>query len=294
MALNHGAVGRERVVERSWSPRDAVLYALAVGAGQEDPARELELTTDDTEGVEQRVLPTFAVLLQVMPALLLAPGDEPLAPSETTRFLHGEQSIELHRPLPAAGRVAVTSVVREILDKGSGALVVCESVVRDADTGVPLATLVNGTFARGDGGFGGLRGASEPWERPDRPPDAEVALATSPAQALLYRLTGDDYPLHSDPAFARRAGFDRPILHGLCTFGFACRALVAEVCGGDTARFGSMSARFARPVYPGDTLRVSIWRTEAGAIFDTWAGGELVLDRGVFALAGRVAGSPGR
>lgn len=285
MALNLEAIGRERVVERTWGGRDAILYALAVGAGQEDCAAELELTTENSAGVEQRVLPTFAVLLQVPPTLLLSDTDEPLPSAEIAGFVHGEQSLTVHSPLPPTGRVTVTAVIREIYDKGSGALVEVESVVRDAESGEPLATLVNGTFARGEGGFGGPRGESVPWERPSREPDARRRFSTAPSQALLYRLTGDGHPLHSDPAFARDAGFDGPIMHGLCTFGFTARGLLGEVCGGDMSRFGSMRCRFSRPVYPGTPLDVAIWRTADGAVFQTSAGGEVAIDHGTFKIA---------
>ena len=283
--LNLAAIGRERVVERAWSERDAILYALAVGAGQDDCGSELELTTENSAEVDLRVLPTFATLLQAQPTLLLSDSEEPLRPEQIAGFVHGSQSLTMHGQLPTAGRVRVTGVIREIYDKGSGALVEAVSEVRDAATGEPIATLVNGTFARGDGGFGGPRGEPARWERPDREPDRRRIYATAPNQALLYRLTGDRFPLHSDPAFARRAGFEGPIMHGLCTFGFTGRALVEEVCGRDLARFGSIRGRFTRPVYPATTLEVSIWRTDDGALFQTTAGGEVAVDHGVFTLA---------
>jgi acyl dehydratase len=283
--LNLAAIGQERVVERAWSERDVISYALAVGAGQEDCESELELTTENSTETDLRVLPTFATLLQVQPTLLLSDSEEPLRPDRIAGFVHGSQSLTMHGRVPTAGRVSVTGVIREIYDKGSGALVEAESEVRDATTGTPIATLVNGTFARGDGGFGGPRGEAARWERPDREPDVRRAYATAPNQALLYRLTGDRFPLHSDPAFARQAGFEGPIMHGLCTFGFTARALAQEVCGGDLAQFGSIRGRFSRPVYPGTALEVSIWRTHDGALFQTTAGGDVALDHGVFTLA---------
>jgi acyl dehydratase len=283
--LNLASIGRERVLERTWSEREAILYALAVGAGQENCAVDLDLTTENAAQPGLRVLPTFAALLQAPPSLLLSESEEPLGYERMVGFVHGSQSITMHGLVPTAGHVSVNGVVREIYDKGSGALVEIESQVRDASTGDPIATLVNGTFARGEGGFGGPRGGPARWVRPDQEPDVRCSFATAPNQALLYRLTGDRHPLHADPAFARRAGFDGPIMHGLCTFGFTGRALAREVCGGDLARFGSMSARFSRAVYPGTALEVSIWRTKNGGLFQTTADGEVVLDHGVFTLA---------
>jgi acyl dehydratase len=174
--------------------------------------------------------------------------------------------------------------VTGIYDKGSGALVVTEAVAVDAATGDPLVTSTSSAFIRGEGGFGGERGprdGSEVWERPERDPDLRVEEQTRPEQALLYRLTGDRNPLHSDPKFAARGGFDRPILHGMCTYGITGRALLHGVCDSDPARFGSMSGRFTRPVLPGETLVVSIWRDDAGAVFQTAnQDGTVVIDRG--------------
>jgi acyl dehydratase len=124
-----------------------------------------------------------------------------------------------------------------------------------------------------------------PWERPSREPDVRRRFSTGPSQALLYRLTGDGHPLHSDPVFARAAGFDGPIMHGLCTFGFTARGLLGEMCGGDVSRFGSMRCRFSRPVYPGTPLDVAIWRTADGAVFQTSAGGEVAIDHGTFTVS---------
>ncbi len=178
-----------------------------------------------------------------------------------------------------------------IYDKGSGALVTIENEAADAATGEPLITSRSGTFIRGEGGFGGDRGSSEPWDRPDRPADHEVMLETRPEQALIYRLSGDRNPLHADPAFAARGGFARPILHGLCTYGVTGRALLHALCGSDPARFAAMSGRFTRPVLPGDSLTISIWVTDAGgeengqghgrALFQTSTrDGTVVIDRG--------------
>jgi acyl dehydratase len=180
--------------------------------------------------------------------------------------------------------VRTVSTVTGIYDKGSGALVASENNAVDADSGEPLVTTRSGIFIRGEGGFGGERGTDPPWERPDRAPDHTVNLETRPEQALIYRLSGDRNPLHVDPKFAARGGFDRPILHGLCTYGVTGRGLLHALCGSEPARFGSMYGRFSRPVWPGDTLTVSIWETGDGAaLFQTARpDGTVVIDRGRF------------
>ncbi len=199
-------------------------------------------------------------------------------------LVHGEQAIELFGPIPPEGTVRTTSVVTGIYDKGSGALVVSKSTSVDVPSGEPLFASTTSLFVRGEGGFGGERGPSSsagPW--PDREPDDVVTYSTRADQALLYRLSGDRNPLHSDPVFAKRAGFDRPILHGLCTYGFTGRALLHTVCGSDPTRFRSMAGRFSRPTYPGDTLTVSIWADGEGVRFRTDnQRGETVIDSGCF------------
>jgi acyl dehydratase len=254
MGLDHSVVGIPSEPRlKSWDSKDALLYAVGLGAGLGDPLQELEFTTENCEGIEQRVLPTFGVLLAQ------ASGRRDLGDFDRAMLVHAEQHVELHRPLPVSGTVRTTSTVTGIYDKGSGALVVTENVAVDADTGEPMVTARGGVFIRGEGGFGGPRGTEPPWELPDRAPDHQVVLETRPEQALLYRLSGDRNPLHVDPKFAARGGFSRPILHGLCTYGVTGRALLRALCDGDPGRFGSMSGRFSRPVLPGDPLTVSIW-----------------------------------
>jgi acyl dehydratase len=172
--------------------------------------------------------------------------------------------------------------VTGIYDKGKGALVVSESAGVSPFTGEKLVTTRSSAFIRGEGGFGGERGPAADWTEPDRAPDHKVTYPTRTDQALLYRLSGDRNPLHSDPAFAARAGFARPILHGLCTYGVTGRALLHALCGSDPARFGSMSGRFSAPVYPGDELTVAIWTAGPGeALFQTRTGdGTVVIDHG--------------
>jgi len=212
MALDHSLVGVPGEPQlRSWDSKDALLYAVGVGAGLGDPLQELEFTTENCQGIEQQVLPTFGVLIAQ------ARTGRNLGDFDRAMLVHAEQYVELHRPLPVAGTVHTTSTVTGIYDKGSGALVVTENVAVDAGTGEPLVTSRGGTFIRGEGGFGGPRGSEPPWELPDRAPDHQIVRPTRPEQALIYRLSGDRNPLHCDPAIAKAAGFPRPILHGMCT-----------------------------------------------------------------------------
>jgi acyl dehydratase len=281
MALDFEVVGVEsEPFTRSWTSTDALLYALGVGAGLGDPLRELEFTTENSEGVTQKVLPTYGVLA--------TRGGRPrrLGDFDRALLVHAEQDLMLHRPLPVEGSVQVTACVTGMYDKGSGALVVTESVARDEASGEAVVTTRASTFIRGEGGFGGDRGPSDPWERPSRTPDEQVTYETRPEQALVYRLSGDRNPLHADPKFAARGGFSRPILHGLCTYGFTGRALLHALCGSDPARFGSMHGRFSRPVLPGDTLTVSMWVDGGEALFQTTTSdGTVVLDHGRFSWA---------
>jgi acyl dehydratase len=278
MGLDHSLVGvPSEPYLRSWDSKDALLYAVGVGAGLGDPLQELEFTTENSEGLEQQVLPTYAVLIAQAP-MVASLGD-----FDRAMLVHAEQYFELHRPLPVAGTVRTTSTVTGVYDKGSGALVVTENVAVDAATGEPLVTSRSGAFIRGQGGFGGPRSTDPPWSLPDRAPDHQVVRETRPEQALLYRLSGDRNPLHVDPKFAARGGFSQPILHGLCTYGVTGRALLRVLCDGDPARFRSMSGRFTRPVLPGEPLTISLWRQEGSdtALFQTArTDGEVVIDRG--------------
>jgi acyl dehydratase len=275
MPINPDAVGAQSPPsEHSWDSTTCILYALGVGAGTD----ELAFTTENTSGVPQQVLPTFAVVAGGMPG-----GFGDVGSINPAMVVHGEQAVELEGPLPTQATVVTTHTVTGIYDKGSGALIVTESVSVDKATGARLFTNRNSAFVRGEGGWGGERGPSGPRNQPpDRPPDHQVTYATLPEQALLYRLSGDRNPLHSDPAFAKLAGFDRPILHGLCTFGFTGRALLHTLCGSDPARFKAMEARFSRPTYPGDTLTVSIWADGSQAVYRTTnQRGEVVIDQGL-------------
>ncbi|MFC0082612.1 MaoC/PaaZ C-terminal domain-containing protein [Aciditerrimonas ferrireducens] len=265
-------------VERTWSATDAILYALGVGAAAEDPlGPELAFVSELTTGRPQRVLPTFATIVGRPPVRVSDLGEV-----DHRMLVDGGRRVRWYRPLPPEGRALVRGRLAGVYDKGSGALLVSQAELRDAEDGELLCTLEAQAFLRGAGGFGGDRGPSGPRHQPpERPPDEVVTLRTRPDQALLYRLSGDRNPLHADPAFAEAAGFPRPILHGLCTFGFTGRALLQALCGHDPARLVAMEGRFSKPVYPGESLAVSIWRDEQGAIFQTTASsGQVVVDQG--------------
>lgn len=280
MPINPDAVGaRSEPVRHSWTSRDAILYALGVGAGAVDPLDELAFTTENTNGVEQQVLPTMAVVLGAGGGGAFAS----IGSFNPAMLVHGEEAIELHRPIPVAGEVETVGEIIGIYDKGKGALVELRSVSTDTATGQPLLTVTMSAFIRGEGGWGGDRGPSGPKNPPpERAPDHEQAYMTRSDQALLYRLSGDRNPLHSDPSFAAMGGFDRPILHGLCTYGFTGRALLHRLCAGDPARFRSMEGRFSSPVLPGERLTVRMWDTGPGeAVFQTTGDdGRVVLDGG--------------
>lgn len=283
MALNlHWRGQPSSPVPREWSSKDALLYALAVGAGAEDPAAELAFTTENSAGVTQQVLPTFGCLLAA------ARSPRTLGDFDVAKLVHAEQSVQFHSPLQTAGRVEAVSTLVAAHDKGSAALLVQENVARDCTSGQALVTSTASFFIRGEGGFGGDRGPRQPeWAPPREQPDAVVGYRTRRDQPLLYRLTGDRNPLHSDPTVAQRAGLRRPILHGMCTFGFTGRALLHTIAGSAPERLLSMSARFTKPVYPGAELTVRIWTQDGQAHFQTVTDdGSVVLDRGI---AGYVA-----
>lgn len=271
-----GAVGDAR--EISWTSKDALLYAVGIGAGQS----ELQFTTENTKDTPQVVYPTFAVVA--------GSGSAPSGVSALSKvgtinwpmLVHASQAIALHRPIPVEATATAQDRVVAMYDKGKAAIIVVENDVTSAD-GEPLWTTRSAVFIRGEGGWGGDRGPSGPQnEPPGRAPDHEVTLQTSPDQALLYRLSGDRNPLHTDPSFAALGGFDRPILHGLCSYGFTGRALLAELADRDVTRFHSMEARFTSPVMPGDALTVRMWRIADGqAVFATSVDDRAVMDQGL-------------
>jgi len=275
MPFDFDAVGRRTEREPiSWTSAEAMLYAVGVGAGGENPLEELAFTTENTKDVEQQVLPTFAVVL----------GWGTSRPSygdvDTRGLVAAQTGVVLHKPLPVSGHAMISRAIDGIYDKGSGAFVSTSAEITDADSGEVLVEVKGGAFIRGQGGFGGDRGPAVTWALPDREPDATVEQVTLERQALIYRLTGDRNPLHSDPAIAAAGNFDRPILHGLCTFGFAGRAVLHHAAGSDSSRVRAIGARFSSPVMPGDKLTTSIWIDGSAVQFRTSVGDRVVLDHG--------------
>jgi acyl dehydratase len=245
--------------ELAWTPKDVQLYHLGLGAGVPagDP-RELAYVYEK----DLKVLPSFAVVAGG--ALGFSLFSNPGLDIQLVNVLHGGQSITVHRPLPAAGRATATSRVTDVWDKGKAAVIRTESVIADADG--PLWTNHSQIFVRGEGGFGGERGPSTADTTPEREPDHVVDVRTLEQLALIYRLSGDGNPLHADPAFAALAGFDRPILHGLCSYGITCKAVVDTVLAGDVSRVTEYSTRFAGVFFPGETMRVKMWDDGAGRV----------------------------
>ncbi|MEG9861886.1 MAG: MaoC/PaaZ C-terminal domain-containing protein [Parvularculales bacterium] len=238
----------------SYTDRETMLYGLGVGFGR-DPMNENELAFVYEKNL--KTIPSMATVIAWGAGSMRESGINYLM------VVHGEQRLTLHRPLPAVADILADSRVTGVYDKGAdkGALIVTETALRLADTGEPLCTLGSTTFARGDGGFGGPReGAPTPHILPDRVPDLTCEVETRPDQALLYRLSGDRNPLHSDPEVASDAGFPKPILHGLCTYGSACRGLIGSVCDFDAASIRQFDVRFSSPVFPGETVVLDIWR----------------------------------
>jgi acyl dehydratase len=278
MALDPSSVGAKGdPTKRSWSSKDSLLYAVGVGAG----TSELQFTTENTKDTPQRVLPTMAVIL--------GGGGVPMDKAGSFNpalMVHGTEGIELYGEIPAEGEIESVGEITGIWDKGKAGVIEFESTSKLVSTGEPLFKVKMSLFCRGAGDFGGERGPSASFELPDRSPDHEVVYTTREDQALTYRLSGDRNPLHSDPSFAERGGFDRPILHGLCTYGFTGRALLHSLCDGDPSRFKAMGGRFSKPVMPGDSLTVSIWVDGQQAIFQTRnQNGDVVFDQGAFEFA---------
>lgn len=241
----------------SWTDREVMLYAVGIGMGA-DPMDEKELSFVN-EGYytprELKVVPTYASVA----AWGSGPGHIDV---NRVMVVDGERDITFHKPMPVKANITADSRVLGVFDKGKdkGAVIRRETVLRD-EGGQPLATLVASQFARGDGGFGGpSEGQPEPHKIPDRKPDMTVDITTRPDQALLYRLCGDRNPLHSDPEFAKRGGFDRPILHGMCTYGLSCRAVLQTYADYDPAAFKRHAVRFSSPVFPGETVSFDLWK----------------------------------
>lgn len=251
-----------------------LLYALAVGLGR-DPLDRRELRF-----VYEKDLVAVPTLASV---LAWGAFDVRKLGVDYLKVLHGEQRLTLHRALPTAAQILADVRTTGLYDKGAGkgALVVSEVSIRDAASGLPLCTLETTQFARGDGGFAvdgrdsGVPRAPHPI--PNRPPDATVHISTEPHQALLYRLLGDGNPLHADPDVAQAAGFERPILHGLCTYGVCCHAILRWAADYQADRLRQFDVRFSAPVFPGETLRVEIWREGPDISFRAFAADRNVL-----------------
>ena len=271
------ALGAElEPVEFSWTSNDVQLYNLALGAGG-DPMDEKELRYL-IDGTPQ-VLPTFssvaATFHMTEPPKVSFPGVD----IELSRVLHASEAVTVPAPLPPSGSGRAVTRVTDIWDKGKAAVLLNETTVTDP-AGNLLWSTKRSIFARGEGGFGGERGPSTSSETPGGTPDFTADIPVLPQQALLYRLCGARNPLHSDPGFAAAAGFPRPILHGLCTYGMTCKALVDTVLGGDAARVASYGARFAGVVFPGETIRAKVWRDGdkyVGVVTAPDRGDEIVL-----------------
>lgn len=275
-------------IHADYSERDTVLYALGVGApiDPNDP-QDLQYVYEKN----LKALPSLScVLAQPGPWLM-----EPELGVDWVRILHAEQRVRLARPLPTKGRISSSFRVKGLVDKGetSGALLFLEKTLRDA-SGDLIGTVESTYFLRGDGGSGNWGAPFESLPSiPATPPNVVVDIPTLPIAALIYRLSGDYNPLHADPRIAKQAGFDAPILHGLCTFGVACHGIVRSACGGDATRLRSMGARFTKPVYPGETIRMECWLTPNREIQFRCMSiprNEIVLDRGFATIS--VIGDP--
>jgi acyl dehydratase len=257
MAIDYPAILalKESGKRFTYGDRDTMLYALGVGLG-DDPLNEDELRFVYEK--ELRAVPTLATVV----AWGAGVSTDKLGVNYKL-VLHGEEQTIFHRPMPVAATIVADSGVAEVYDKGEGkgAVIVRQTVLRDEADGEPIATLNRTIFARGDGGTGGSKQPTPaPHPVPDRAPDKVLDYVTHGNQAVLYRLCGDRNPLHVDPERGRAAGFKAPILHGLCTYGFTCRAVLEAFCDFDPARIASHQVRFSSPVYPGETLRIALWR----------------------------------
>ena len=263
----------------SWSEADCMRYALSVGAAAEDPlGDDLRFTTENSAGVTLVALPTMCT---VVGGALQGPSPlTALGMYDRKMSVHGSVELTLHVPLPTAATTSTTVELESVYDKRSGALANLR-VDTASEAGEPIFTVRNGIFIRGEGGWGGDAGPAWPGPAiPERTADAVRRQTTRGDQPLLYRLNGDRNALHSDPTVAQAAGFDRPILHGLCTVGFASRAIVDAMFDGDPAGVAALGCRFAAPVLPGDTLETRMWRADDQVAFETWVGDRCVLSSG--------------
>jgi acyl dehydratase len=267
----------------TWSEKDIILYNLAVGAG--NPPTEPRELRYVYEG-DLVAVPTFGTIppFAMMMGLTSLDG----ADINLAQILHGEHELMVHAPIPSSGSVTQTGTVIDVYDKGKGALVVLEVLSTLDKTGELLFTNRAGIFVRGEGGFGGDTGPGSRNPTPEREPEIVVESPTLPQQALLYRqASGDFNPLHADPGFAAFAGYERPILHGLCTYGMVAKAVVDEALAGDVTQFGGLDARFSGHVFPGETIVTSIWEDGAG-----WLVRAVTKERGLPVLSNAKVSRP--
>ncbi len=267
-------------VTHTYTERDSMLYALGLGFGA-NPVDEDELKFVYEKNLH--AVPTMGVVL----AAAFGWARDPASGINYTKVVHGEQSLLLHKPLPAAGTIIGKTHISHLIDKGAdkGAVIYQARELFDQKTGDKLATVQSATFARGDGGFG--RTDAPPPAAPATPdgkPDAVCDFATLPQAALIYRLSGDYNPLHAEPAIGRAAGFKQPILHGLCTYGVAGRAILKTICGYDSSKLLGVAVRFSSPVYPGETIRTEMYRDGKRVLFRS-----RVVERDVVVLSNGVA-----
>ena len=269
-------------VEQTYTQRDTMLYALGLGFGA-DPLDEKELRFVYEK--ELRALPTYGVVLAT-PGLWIS---DPKAEIDWVKLVHGEQSLVLHKPMPTAATLVSHARIKSVVDKGAGkgALIVLERILTEKSSGERIATSDAVLFARGDGGLSQSDDAPPaPPPVPEGTPDEVCDIETLPRQALIYRLSGDYNPLHVDPAVGQKAGFKQPILHGLCTYGLAGRAVLKTICDYDTSKLSSLSVRFSSPVYPGETIRTEMYRDGGRVLFRSRAveRNVVVLNNGVATL----------
>jgi acyl dehydratase len=263
-------------IEHAYTAKDSILYALGLGFGA-DPTDRKQLDFVYEEGL--KALPTMAVVL-AYPGFWLK---DPATGVDWKKVLHGEQGLKIHEPLPATGTVTGVTRIDALIDKGAGkgALLYSTREIRDKASGKLLAEVSGCGFLRGDGGFGGPAAPTpKPHATPERAPDLSTEIRTLPQAALIYRLSGDLNPLHADPEVARAGGFEKPILHGLCTYGVTGHALLKLICDYNPARLARMDVRFSAPVYPGETIRTEVWREGDGR----FAFRSLVTERNIVVL----------